>query len=432
MKEEKGLNNGAGVSAENSLIEGLKMVIHSRGLENKMPVLKDTILTAQQVEAPRLPPTVPEHRPLKSALKPALKPAALTAPIPAPLTVYTTTTAQGSAQGHAPDNALLSMFSDNDSLLPHERGGSDFSWIQTQTQEDFLKQKATEVEDEESFLYGNDEPTSSHSATSHPTSLPPSYSCPRLDGAEFDKIKNILKSISANSTEAKAKPQVTAPPADCNTAHALPALNNPNVRQALESLQSLIKATKEKRAQEKGDREGSVSSQSSGRRMNAEDKKACKTKIELLMKELEGLMKQDGLGFLTPVIGFYCHKCEEFIGDLNTAEKHAAVHRSSAKPQGDKRSGDGKSHQKKESKKCKEKKPPPPPPPPPTNPTNLYLKEKLQEERMLITVSCGAEAVANSSHKRERESSSSSSKEERGNKPHKKKKKKHKKNKKKK
>lgn len=36
-----------------------------------------------------------------------------------------------------------------------------------------------------------------------------------------------------------------------------------------------------------------------------------------------------GLSFLTPVIGFYCQKCEEFIGDLNSAENHADVHRHS-------------------------------------------------------------------------------------------------------
>lgn len=29
---------------------------------------------------------------------------------------------------------------------------------------------------------------------------------------------------------------------------------------------------------------------------------------------------------MTPVIGFYCQKCEEFIGDLNSAENHAAIH----------------------------------------------------------------------------------------------------------
>lgn len=35
----------------------------------------------------------------------------------------------------------------------------------------------------------------------------------------------------------------------------------------------------------------------------------------------------EGWTFLTPVVGFYCQKCEEFIGDLTNAENHAATHR---------------------------------------------------------------------------------------------------------
>lgn len=92
------------------------------------------------------------------------------------------------------------------------------------------------------------------------------------------------------------------------------------------------------------------------------EKQARISKMESLMKELEELLKQDGkpvfsrdnpvfpvvfiviqmvkysqklqcffcafagLSFLTPVIGFYCQKCEEFIGDLNSAENHANIH----------------------------------------------------------------------------------------------------------
>lgn len=220
MKEEKGLENGTGpnasVSAQNSLIEGLKMVIHSRELENRMP---------KQV--------VPEHKPLKSALKPALKPAALGSS--EPLTPGSASLSASNSGAPAAENSIFSIFSDNDSLLPHERGGSDFSWIQTQTQEDFLKQKATEIEDEESFLYGNEEPAASSSAPRVASSAYPS-----LEGAEFDKIKNILKTVGSKS--AKATPQPAALPVASNPAvHALPALNNPNVRHALESLQSLIK-----------------------------------------------------------------------------------------------------------------------------------------------------------------------------------------------
>lgn len=36
-----------------------------------------------------------------------------------------------------------------------------------------------------------------------------------------------------------------------------------------------------------------------------------------------------GINFLIPVIGFYCQKCEEFIGDISSAEKHGASHQHS-------------------------------------------------------------------------------------------------------
>ncbi|KAJ0004837.1 hypothetical protein NQD34_011051 [Periophthalmus magnuspinnatus] len=453
VKEEKGLNVecGAAVSAENSLLEGLKKVINSKELEHKK--LKDNIHSAQPVA------------PLKSALKSVLKPMLKTAPAPAPtpghpfLPGHPLPSGHPSTHGPAWEGSIFSMFSDNDSLLPHERSGSDFSWIQTQSAEDLVKLKANEVEDEESFLYGNDELSNSAANIANTASAPQypapssSQSYPILNTAEFDKIKNILKSVGSNSEGAKVKH--TVPPAVSEpAAFTLPALCNPNVRQALESLQSLIKATKEKRAQEKGDGESSVSSQSSSKKVSAECKQARKTKIEFLIKELEGLIKQDGLGFLTPVIGFYCHKCEEFIGNLSTAEKHAATHRSSGRSSGDKHPGEDKTDLKKDSKKEKQKSS--------ThatkatsatsvtnatnaaNATNAYLKEKLQAERMLITVSCGGEPTnqsaqgkqekgskrgrdersrSRSTRSRSRSRSRSSSEGERLKKPHKKKKK---------
>ena len=42
-------------------------------------------------------------------------------------------------------------------VLPHDRVGSDFSWLQAQSQEDSAAQKVKELEDEESFLYGNED-----------------------------------------------------------------------------------------------------------------------------------------------------------------------------------------------------------------------------------------------------------------------------------
>lgn len=275
---------------------------------------------------------------------------------------------------------------ENDSmLLPHDRVGSDFSWLQAQSQEESAVQKADELEDEESFLYGNED-TGGKQAIKSSTTLFASISqigghaklqdmdsvalgsqqhqnrsvfsnvgdvidlkqplqitsssLVNLDSSECEKIKTILKSLGTadiseimvkmqGQKEGKQIPPVLLGSEATAAGLTLPALNNPNVRQALESLQSLIKATKEKRAK----RDGSGTSQTSSDKHKAGDeeerkreKQARISKMESLMKELEELLKQDGLSFLTPVIGFYCQKCEEFIGDLNSAENHANIH----------------------------------------------------------------------------------------------------------
>lgn len=388
-------------------MEELKMVINSKELENRRPLLKETFLTRKPVEQVR---RLPEEEP-----RPFVEPQLETVKEP----------------------SMASLFSDNDMLLPHERIGGDFSWIQTQSQEDLKMLKAHEVEDEESFLYGNGSvPTTQQ--------FPSSFSYPNLATTDFDNIKNILKNVGSTNegVKIKAQPQTAALPICDSATFALPALNNPNVRQALESLQSLIKATKEKRSQS----EGSVSSQCSSdkNKANADEKQVRKTKMEILMKELDGLLKQDGLSFLTPVIGFYCHKCEEFIGDLNTAEKHAAVHRSSSssKPQPNTHTADvnpplSQTDRKDSSKnypqrEWKEEKPSENQN---KNAGNLSLREKLKEERMLITVSCGEttipkvkqeneqKLICSRSRSKSRSSHSSSSEEEKEKKAHKKKKK---------
>lgn len=188
-------------------------------------------------------------------------------------------------QQHDSQENLTSL--ENDSmLLPHDRVGSDFSWLQVHSQENSTIQKADELEDEESFLYGNEDTggneASKCSATLFPaffqigehaklkekdvsafcsqqyyqnkssfgnvqplqmTSL--SLASASLDSSEYEKIKSILKSVgTADMGEIMVKMQGQSPallgsvPA---TNLTMPALSNPNVRQALESLQSLIK-----------------------------------------------------------------------------------------------------------------------------------------------------------------------------------------------
>lgn len=190
---------------------------------------------------------------------------------------------------------------ENDSmLLPHDRVGSDFSWLQAQSQEDPVVKKTAEFEDEESFLYGNEDTGGKKSNNS--TALFAAYSqigeykpqhntmddalnsqhhhqnksifsnygdlrdlkqpvqitssglaSANLDSSECEKIKNILKSLGTvdiseimgkmqGQKEAKQPPPAQLPGSEpASAALGLPALSNPNVRQALESLQSLIK-----------------------------------------------------------------------------------------------------------------------------------------------------------------------------------------------
>ncbi|GAA6218664.1 uncharacterized protein LOC108895769 isoform X3 [Lates japonicus] len=356
-----------------SLLEGLKLVMNSKELEERLPTLKDAILTIQASDESKKRQCVPdEYRP-----------------------------PQHDSQENSASLETDSM------LLPHDRVGSDFSWLQGQSQEDATVQKADELEDEESFLYGNEDTggkqlskssatlfaafsqmaeqgklqgmdvsalcSQQHRQTKSILSGPGNLldlkqhlqitssrlASAKLDSTECEKIKNILKSqgtadISEIMVKKQGQKEEKQPPALLGsnltaTNLAMPAMNNPNVQQALESLQSLIKATKEKRAKSDGSGTFQTSDKhkASGDVERKREKQARISKMESLMKELDGLLKQDGLGFLTPVIGFFCQKCEEFIGDLNCAENHAVIHQHSnshSKGQMSKHAGDSKGH----------------------------------------------------------------------------------------
>lgn len=170
---------------------------------------------------------------------------------------------------------MTSMESDS-MLLPHERVGSDFSWLNDNGQENLSVQKASELEDEESFLYGAEPPQNGghvkvdknnfsgvgrHQNTSLFSGLnnlvdpkPPqqislsTFSSVSLDSIECEKIKNILSSLGGKSDIGKMlmktqgqKEGSEASGAIFSSDTAAETLSNPNVRKALESLQSLIK-----------------------------------------------------------------------------------------------------------------------------------------------------------------------------------------------
>ncbi|XP_077351339.1 uncharacterized protein LOC144001149 isoform X2 [Festucalex cinctus] len=245
---------------------------------------------------------------------------------------------------------------ENDSmLLPHDRVGSDFSWLQPKSQ---TASKADRVEDEEWFLYGDEnspkktlplmtnelvQPKCDEMKTcdlgsqqqNHDKSnfrvldgLSSSQVFANLDNNECEKIKKILNNLGKTNNSEKPLPSEPSP-SSAAASLGLISSHTPNVRHALESLQSLIKATKEKREKCETD-ETSLSSYDKRKPDDeSERKKAKRAKIaqtEVLMKEVGELLKEEGFNFLVPVIGFYCQICEEFIGNLSTAENHAAIH----------------------------------------------------------------------------------------------------------
>lgn len=183
-------------------------------------------------------------------------------------------------------------FESDSMILPHDRVGSDFSWLQVPSQAESTVQKTKELEDEESFLYGNDNTCKQKTASSplskigeqgklqkvdslafssqqhHHKSVftschnvldmkpllqvSSSLASANVDSSECENIKNIFKSLdTAELSEIMAK--VHGPTEEKQLYPALlgsdpstlglvlPGLSDPNVRKALESLQSLIK-----------------------------------------------------------------------------------------------------------------------------------------------------------------------------------------------
>lgn len=176
-------------------------------------------------------------------------------------------------------------------ILPHDRVGSDFSWLQVPSQEESTVQKTKELEDEESFLYGNDttwaQSVVALSKAGEQGKLPkadslafsgqqqyrksvftscskvldmkpllqassPSIASANVESSESENIKNIFKSLdTAELSDIMAKVRGPTEGKDLYPALlssdpsalgvALPGVSDPNVRKALESLQSLIK-----------------------------------------------------------------------------------------------------------------------------------------------------------------------------------------------
>ncbi|XP_048047126.1 serine/arginine repetitive matrix protein 2 isoform X2 [Megalobrama amblycephala] len=255
------------------------------------------------------------------------------------------------------------------SLLPHERAGGDscsisniLSW-NTLNQLPESKPAFQSVEDEEKFLYGEQEERSKPQAVTVPLAQtrsarspvlhfskeeqthnlqePKAHGMPasvqptglgtmKVTPEECEKVKNLLRTIGLNPSMTdiyKMAARLKEKKEEQGVAASFPLL-----KPALEALQALSRASKTDDS--RSNRSGSSHSTHESKReekmgekeRERREKQIQKKRKEYLVKELEGLMKQEGSGDLIPVMGFFCQRCEEFFGDMNSAERHVASH----------------------------------------------------------------------------------------------------------
>ncbi|XP_073683168.1 uncharacterized protein [Garra rufa] len=256
------------------------------------------------------------------------------------------------------------------SLLPHERAGGDassysniLSW-NTSNQQPETKPAFQSVEDEEKFLYGEEEERSKPQAVTVPLAQTRSVRSPvhhlskehqthslqepkthavsasvqpaasgttKVTPEECEKVRNLLRTIGLNPGMAdicKMAARLKEKNEGQGTSASLPML-----KPALEALQALSRASKTDDS--RSNRSGSSHSNQESKRdekktdekeKDRREKQIQKKRKEYLVKELEGLLKEEGRGDLIPVIGFFCQRCEEFFGDLNSAERHVESH----------------------------------------------------------------------------------------------------------
>ncbi|KAK2878844.1 hypothetical protein Q8A67_019635 [Cirrhinus molitorella] len=273
------------------------------------------------------------------------------------------------------------------SLLPHERAGGDagsysniLSW-NTPNQQPEIKPAFQSVEDEEKFLYGEEEERSKpqavtvplaqtrsvrspvhHLSKEHqtlslqepkahavPASVQPAASgTTKVTPEECEKVRNLLRTIGLNPGMAdicKMAARLKEKKEEQGTSASLPML-----KPALEALQALSRASKTEDS--RSNRSGSSHSYQELKRdeknndekeRDRREKQIQKKRKEYLVKELEGLLKQEGRGDLIPVIGFFCQRCEEFFGDLTSAERHVESH--SRKDRNKEQQRDAKRHE---------------------------------------------------------------------------------------
>ncbi|XP_052386009.1 zinc finger protein 318 [Carassius gibelio] len=256
------------------------------------------------------------------------------------------------------------------SLLPHETAGGDsgsfsniLSW-NTPNQQPETKPAFQTVEDEEKFLYGEEEERSKPQAVTVPLAQTRSVRSPvhhlskeqqalslqepkvhampasvqpaasgttKVSPEECEKVRTLLRTVGLNPSMSDIC-KMAARLKEKKGEQGVPASLS-MLKPALEALQALSRASKtdDSRSNRSGSSHSHQESKSQEKKMDEKErdtreKQIQKKRKEYLVKELEGLLKQEGGGDLIPVIGFFCQRCEEFFSDLNSAERHVESH----------------------------------------------------------------------------------------------------------
>ncbi|KAI4903933.1 hypothetical protein NFI96_009405 [Prochilodus magdalenae] len=341
------------------LFQGLKQVLQSKELEKHLSVVKGALLRNQQIPD--------DVRLMQESSQPVME----------------TFQKLPEQPQHRYNPEMLVGFNQS-GLLPHERVGGYatsfpriLSWDDPSLQPP-VKPLFPSVEDEEEFLYGDEEGrtkpqavtvplaqsrpvqspvemmTSSavspyltktlHSQNSNlpepkPHAVPSKLPLPTTDTAakvtpeDCEKVKNLLKTIGLNlSMTDISKMAARLKQKQVEQRGTSPASGLVLLKPALEALQALSKAPKSDDG--RSNRSGSSHShrESDCKEKRSDEKERREKQIQMkrkeyLVKELEGLLKQEGSGDLIPVIGFFCQRCEVFFGDLSSAEGHSACHK---------------------------------------------------------------------------------------------------------
>lgn len=339
-----GMNLGG--SSMPDLVYGLRQILQSKDIEKHLPMVKNALLRNQIVDDSK--ETVLGSQPAVTGFQ-NLEP--------------------------EPETSAGLNYS---SLLPHERAGGNsssfpniLSWNTPNLQPE-SRPVIHSVEDEEKFLYGEEEERAKPQAVTVPLAQtrslrspvyhvskepqtcslqePKTHTAPSVQPAasgstkatpeECENVKSLLRAIGLNPSPAdiyKMAVKLKEKKEEQGVSSSLPLL-----KPALEALQALSKVSKSDDS--RSNRSGSSHSNRDSKReekfqkidekeRERRENQIQKKRKEYLVKELEGLLKQEGSGDLIPVIGFFCQRCEEFFGDLNNAEKHVAGHNHTEKKQ---------------------------------------------------------------------------------------------------